>query len=154
MGDIADDAIDGTACCLCGCYYHDPKTLDLFTHEYPCVCWSCWEALDKKERGAAQRALVPTLDEIDTARGKNIMSDGLPYDLDDDEEYQRIKAAGIWAAYAKGERSVDEFLIGSAVNMGALMAHIDALVRRKQLPEEAREETITYLRRYVEDHRD
>ena len=61
MGELAEDAADGTACCLCGCYFKGQKEDELYTHEYPAVCWNCWRDLSKKQRKQYQRALQPTI---------------------------------------------------------------------------------------------
>lgn len=72
MGQIADDMIDGTTCCLCGMYFdggkdpahvtpENPDGSMLYTHDYPAVCFDCWRDLSKRERKQYKRALVPTI---------------------------------------------------------------------------------------------
>lgn len=60
MGQIAEDILDGTCCQLCCQYFRHPKTDGLYVHEYPVVCWDCWERLTKKERKEYQKAEVKT----------------------------------------------------------------------------------------------
>lgn len=70
MGQIADDMIDGTTCCVCGTFFvdqppgehrDDSKEVSLFTHGFPAACFSCWRGMSKRERNNHQRALRPTL---------------------------------------------------------------------------------------------
>lgn len=62
MGEIADDMVDGTSCCLCGQYFAHPTDDGLlYVHGYPAVCWDCWKTLTKKERKEYQRAEVSTV---------------------------------------------------------------------------------------------
>lgn len=72
MGQIADDMVDGTVCCLCSMFFQgksDPKQVTkdnprgetIYTHGYPAVCWDCWRDLSKRDRKQYQRALVPTI---------------------------------------------------------------------------------------------
>ena len=60
MGDIADDIIEGRTCSLCGAFFVDAAG-DIYTHQYPAVCWECWGDLSKGERKHSQRAEVETL---------------------------------------------------------------------------------------------
>jgi hypothetical protein len=62
MGELADDMVDGTSCQLCGVYFFDKDNTNVLpTHDYPVVCWDCWDDLSKKERKQYQRSLFPTL---------------------------------------------------------------------------------------------
>ena len=60
MGQIADDAITGTTCTICGQFFVTENS-DLHEHGYPVVCWDCWPDLTKKQRKQYQRAEVKTL---------------------------------------------------------------------------------------------
>lgn len=60
MGQIAEDMTDGSCCELCGQYFKDPKSGDIYTHEHPVVCWDCWDELSKEERKDYVRARVKT----------------------------------------------------------------------------------------------
>lgn len=59
MGEIADDMIDGTCCCLCGCYFQDDEG-GIYTHEHPAVCWECWNDLTDKEKSNYTKSDVDT----------------------------------------------------------------------------------------------
>lgn len=67
MGEIAEDMYDGTMCSDCGMYFQDPYNEDnLYTHDYPVICWDCWDSYSLKKRQQAikngyQRALVKTV---------------------------------------------------------------------------------------------
>jgi hypothetical protein len=59
MGEIAEDIIEGRVCSLCGCFFAENG--ELYTHQYPAVCWDCWDELKPSERKHHQRAEVETL---------------------------------------------------------------------------------------------
>ena len=65
MGEIAEDMIDGTCCQLCGMYFIeiDKKSGNeyLYTHEYPVVCWDCWDDLSKKDKNQYTKSSKQTL---------------------------------------------------------------------------------------------
>lgn len=61
MGELAEDAFDGTACELCLCYFQGKTKGALHAHGYPVVCWDCWKDLTKKQQKQYQRALRPTI---------------------------------------------------------------------------------------------
>lgn len=61
MGEIADDMVDGTTCCLCGSFFQGKSADTLYTHGYPVACWDCWKDLSKAERKQYQRAEQPSL---------------------------------------------------------------------------------------------
>ena len=61
MGEIAEDLVDGTCCCLCGAYFKGKADDELYVHGYPAVCWDCWDGLTKRERKQYQRAQVRTI---------------------------------------------------------------------------------------------
>lgn len=50
MGEIAEDMIDGSCCSLCGQYFQHPKADGIYVHDYPVVCWDCWDNLTAKEK--------------------------------------------------------------------------------------------------------
>lgn len=60
MGQIAEDMLDGCCCELCGCYFEDPTTGDIYTHGHPAVCWDCWDDLTAAECRDYQRSEVNT----------------------------------------------------------------------------------------------
>lgn len=60
MGQFAEDLIDGTCCFLCGQYFIDNKKENLYTHQYPAVCYRCWEELTPEQRKNYQKAEVET----------------------------------------------------------------------------------------------
>lgn len=43
MGEIADDMIEGRCCSICGQYFEDPKTGEIYEHGYPVCCKECWD---------------------------------------------------------------------------------------------------------------
>ena len=49
MGDLADDAIDGSACGVCGAVFTEE-------HGYPVLCVTCWDSSTPRERKGYQRA--------------------------------------------------------------------------------------------------
>ena len=61
MGQMADDIVEGTTCTLCGMFFENTETDEIYTHGYPVVCWDCWKHLSKRDRKEYQRALMPTL---------------------------------------------------------------------------------------------
>lgn len=60
MGQIAEDMLDGSCCQLCGQYFEHPKTCEIYVHEYPVVCWDCWEELSEEVQKQYTRADVAT----------------------------------------------------------------------------------------------
>lgn len=65
---VADDMVEGMACCLCGCYFQSPDDRadeigdeTIHVHGYPVVCWECWRDLSKEQRKQYQRALARTI---------------------------------------------------------------------------------------------
>lgn len=61
MGEIANDMIEGRCCELCGMYFINPKTGELYEHGYPVTCWSCYEDLTKEGKKFHDKAKVDTL---------------------------------------------------------------------------------------------
>lgn len=61
MGEISEDMYDGTCCSLCGQYFKDPNTEELYTHGYAVVCNECWPELDKEDTKYYQKAKAKTL---------------------------------------------------------------------------------------------
>ena len=63
MSQRAEDIADGTACTACGQYFRGDKPDECFTHEYPVLCWDCWNEWTPQERQKAgvQRSLRKTL---------------------------------------------------------------------------------------------
>lgn len=44
MGQIADNMIEGRCCALCGQYFINRMTEELFEHGYPVACDECYES--------------------------------------------------------------------------------------------------------------
>lgn len=61
MGEIADDMIEGRAYELCGQYFIDPDTDNIYEHGYPVVCKECWEDLTRSEKHEYRKADVGAL---------------------------------------------------------------------------------------------
>lgn len=61
MGEVADDMIEGRACELCGQYFENPTTGELYEHGYPVVCKDCWKDLSPEEKKERNKAQVNTL---------------------------------------------------------------------------------------------
>ena len=60
MGQMADYAINGNTCSICGSYFQDPddKTM-AYTHGYPVACKKCFRKGMLKD--GIQKATVKTL---------------------------------------------------------------------------------------------
>ena len=50
MGEIADMIIEGGMCEWCGVVFRE-------NHNYPVLCWDCWDNATKEERKGHQRSL-------------------------------------------------------------------------------------------------
>ena len=60
MGQIAEDIIDGSCCELCQCYFQHPTADGIYVHDYPAVCWDCWEDLTTEEKTNHTKSDVKT----------------------------------------------------------------------------------------------
>lgn len=66
MGQIAEDMLDGSCCCICGQYFAHPKKkadgtpLGIYVHDYPAVCWVCWGDLSGEEKEGNMKSDVET----------------------------------------------------------------------------------------------
>jgi len=60
MGEIADDMIEGRACELCGAYFQNKHTDQIYEHGFPVVCKDCWHDLTNEERKEHTKATVNT----------------------------------------------------------------------------------------------
>lgn len=60
MGQVADDAADGIACCLCGMYFRGEKKDTGHEHGHPVACWKCRNRMSKKLRNEYIRSERPT----------------------------------------------------------------------------------------------
>jgi hypothetical protein len=52
--------IDGSCCQLCGQYFEDPDGPGIYVHDYPVICWDCWDDLTNEEKRDYQKAIVKT----------------------------------------------------------------------------------------------
>ena len=60
MGQISEDAQDGTICSICMSFFQDPEDeTKLYTHGYPVACKECFRASMRK-RGI-QKAIVKSI---------------------------------------------------------------------------------------------
>lgn len=60
MGQISEDILDGSCCQICCCYFKHPKVDGIYVHDYPVVCWDCWDELSEEERKPYVKADVET----------------------------------------------------------------------------------------------
>lgn len=60
MGEIADDMVEGRACELCGSYFQDKNTDNIYEHGFPVVCKDCWFDMTNEERKGYTKASVDT----------------------------------------------------------------------------------------------
>jgi hypothetical protein len=66
MGQITEDIIDGSCCSECQCYFEHPKkdnkgkSVGIYVHDYPVVCWDCWDELTAEEKTDNTKADVKT----------------------------------------------------------------------------------------------
>jgi hypothetical protein len=43
MSEITEDILDGSCCQFCQQYFKHPTLNGIYVHDYPVVCWDCWE---------------------------------------------------------------------------------------------------------------
>lgn len=57
---IAEDILDGSCCSICTCYFKFNADEGIYVHDYPVVCWDCWDDLNEEERNDYVKADVET----------------------------------------------------------------------------------------------